>query len=136
MADRLVARTYAWVLRSANPGRHSVITVGDVILGNIVGGGVPHAVVAENVAQSLVEMPCGIRAADIVRVKRKTHHAPVFRTFSLERVELVFDDLLEVIRLAIPAQHAGIIGLAGIGHVDEFLAAADVDRPWLIVDDP
>src|SRR6266446_330021 len=101
----------------------------DVILGNIVGGGVPDAVVTENVLQSLVEMLRSVRAPDIVPMKRKAHHAPVFRTFSIERVELVFDHLQEVICLTIPGQHAGIIGLAGIGNVDELLSAPYASDP-------
>jgi len=39
-----------------DPGRHLIVVVGDVILGDVVGGGVPHAIVAENIAQRLVEM--------------------------------------------------------------------------------
>src|SRR6516164_117695 len=139
-APRVERQIYSGALRlsaaSSNPGRHLVIAVGDVIFGNVVGGGVPNAVVAENVPKSLVEMLRRIRTPDIVRMKRKTHHAPVFRTFPIERVELIFDHLQEVIRLTIPAQHARIIGLAGIGNVDELLAAAYVDRPGLIIDDP
>jgi Bacterial Ig-like domain len=34
-------------------GRHLIVVVGDVILGDVVGGGVPHAIVAENIAQRL-----------------------------------------------------------------------------------
>jgi hypothetical protein len=89
--------------------------------------------VAEDIAQRLVEMLRGIRAPDIVRMQRKTHDTPVFRTFSVEGVELVLDHLQEVIRLAVPGQHARVIGLAGIGDVDEFLAAPYIDRPGLII---
>src|SRR6266849_1240470 len=117
----------------SDPGRHLVIIVGDVILGNVVGGRVPDAVVAEDVPQSLVEMLRRIRAPDIVRMKRKTHHAPVFRSFVIERVELVFDHLQEIIRVTIPCQHTRIICLAGIRNVNKLLAAADVDRPGLII---
>jgi hypothetical protein len=106
----------------SNPRRHLVVVVGDVILGDVVGGRVPDAVVAENVAQRLVEMLRGIRTADIVRMQLKTHDTAVFRTFSVEGVELVLDHLQEVIRLAIPRQHARVIGLAGIRNVDELLA--------------
>src|SRR5713226_8914863 len=53
----------------SDPGRHLVIAVGDVILGNVVGGSVPDAVVAEDVTQSLVEMLRSIRTPDIVRMK-------------------------------------------------------------------
>src|SRR6266446_685701 len=103
----------------------------DVILGNIVGGGVPDAVVTENVLQSLVEMLRSVRAPDIVPMKRKAHHAPVFRTFLIESVELVFDHLQEVICLTIPGQHARIVCLAGVRNVDKLLAAPNVDRPGL-----
>src|ERR1700724_2045910 len=75
----------------SNPRRHLVIVVGDVIFGYVVGGRVPDAVVAENIAQRLVEMLRGIGAPDIVRMQRQTHDTPVFRTFSVERVELVLD---------------------------------------------
>src|SRR5438034_8954465 len=81
----------------SDPGRHLVVAVCNVILGDVVGGGVPNAVVTENVPQSLVEMLRGVRTPDIVRVKRKAHHAPVLRAFSIERVELVFDHLQEVV---------------------------------------
>src|SRR6267142_3470591 len=70
----------------SDPGRHLVVAVRNVILGDVVGGGVPDTVVTENIAQSLVEMLRGIRTPDIVRMKRKAHHAPVFRAFSIERV--------------------------------------------------
>src|ERR1700730_1420024 len=123
-------------LAFSNPGRHLVVAVGDVILGNVVGGGVPNTVVAENVPQSLVEMLRGVRAPDIMRMKRKTHDSPVFGTFAIERVELIFDHLQEVIGLTIPRQHTRVIGLAGIRNVDKLLAAPHVDRPWLIIDDP
>src|SRR5438128_2558602 len=89
-----------------------------------------------NAAVMSVEMLRGIGAPDIVRMQRQTHDTPVFRTFSVEGVELVLDHLQEVIRLAIPGQHARVIGLAGIRNVDEFLAAPYIDRPGLIVDDP
>jgi Phosphoadenosine phosphosulfate reductase family len=77
-----------------------------------------------------------IGAADIVRVQRQAHDAAVLGTFAVERVKLVPDHLLEVIRLAVPGEHAGVVGRAGIGDENEFLAAADIDRPRLVVDDP
>src|SRR5260370_27826021 len=117
----------------SNPRRYLAVVVGDVILGDVVGGGVPDTVVAENVAQRLVEMLRGIRAPDIVRMQRKTHDTPVFHTFSVEGIELVLDHLQEVTRLAIPRQNARVIGLSGIRNVDELLAAAYIDRPGLIV---
>ena len=60
----------------------------------------------------------------------------VLGALAVERIELILDHLLEVIRLAVPGEHAGVVGLAGIGNVDELLAAAYIDRPWLVVDDP
>ena len=78
----------------------------------------------------------GVRTPDIVRVKRKAHHAPVLHAFSIERVELVFDHLQEVICLTVPCQHARIVCLAGIRNVDKLLAAPHIDRPGLIIDDP
>jgi hypothetical protein len=90
----------------------------------------------EDVPQRLIEMLGGVWASNIVRVKREAHDPSILRAFAIERVELVLDHLLEVIRLAIPGEHAGVIGLAGIGNVDELLAAAYIDRPWLVVDDP
>jgi hypothetical protein len=53
-----------------DPRRNLVVAVCDVILGNVVGGGIPDAVVAEDVPQRLVEMLGGIRTPDIVRMKR------------------------------------------------------------------
>ena len=91
---------------------------------------------AEDVPQRLVEMFCGIGPPDIVRMQRQAHDPSVFRPFSVQGVELVLDHLQEVIGLAIPRQHARVIGLAGIRNVDEFLAAPYIDRPGLIVDDP
>jgi hypothetical protein len=55
---------------------------------------------------------------------------------SLVGVELVLDHLLEVVRLAVPGEHPGVVSLAGIGDEDEFLAAANIDRPRLVVNDP
>jgi hypothetical protein len=69
-------------------------------------------------------------------VQRQAHYASVLGALAIERVELVLDHLLEVIRLAIPGEHPGVVGLAGIGDEDEFLAAADIDGPGLVVDDP
>src|SRR5262245_52723734 len=60
-------------LMFSNPRRHLVVVVGDVILGNIVGRRMPHAIVAEDVPQRLVEMFCGIGPPDIVRMQRKAH---------------------------------------------------------------
>src|SRR6516164_11580773 len=68
-----------------DPGRDVVVTVGEVILGNVVGRRVPDAVMAENIPQRLIEMLGGIGATDIVRMQRQPHHAPVFRTFSVDR---------------------------------------------------
>src|SRR2546426_11153253 len=123
-------------LLCSNPRRHLVVAVSDVILGDVVGSRMPHAIVAENVPQRLVEMFGGIGPPDIVRMQRQAHDPAVFRPFSVQGVELVLDHLQEVIGLAIPRQHARVIGLAGIRNVDEFLAAPDIDRPGLIVDDP
>ena len=69
-------------------------------------------------------------------MQRKTHDTPVFCTFSVEGVELVLDHLQKVIRLAVPGQQARVVGLAGIGNIDEFLPASHGDRPRLVVDDP
>src|SRR6516162_10602221 len=74
-----------------NPGLHPVVVVCEIILGDVVGGGVPDAVVAKNVPQCLIEVLGGIATTDIVGMQRQTHHAPVFRTFAVERVELVLD---------------------------------------------
>jgi hypothetical protein len=69
-----------------------------------------------------------IGAPDIVRMQRQTHDTSVFRTFSVEGVELVLDHLQEVIRRAIPGQHARVIGLAGTAdcspHADVILPSA------------
>src|SRR6266700_6140408 len=65
----------SWGPAFGDPGRHRVVAVGQVILGDVICGGVPDAIVAENVAQRLVEMLCGIRASDIVRMQRQAHHA-------------------------------------------------------------
>src|SRR4029450_12432219 len=123
-------------LLCSNPRRHLVVVVGEVILGDGVGRRRPHAIVAEDVSQRLVEMFGGIGPPDIVRMQRQAHNPAVIRPFAVQGVELVLDHVQEVIGLAIPRQHAGVIGLAGIRHVDEFLAAPDIDRPGLIIDDP
>src|SRR5262249_31725158 len=52
-----------------NPGRHSVVIVGEVIFGYVIGGGVPNAVMTENVPQRFIEMLGGIRSSDIVRMQ-------------------------------------------------------------------
>ena len=62
--------------------------------------------------QRLVEMPGRVRPADIVRMQRQAHDAPGLRTLAVERVELVLDHLLEIIRLAVPGEHAAVVGLA------------------------
>src|SRR5438046_9625024 len=77
-----------------------------------------------------------VRPTDIVRVEREAHDPPVLGTLSIQRVELVLEHLLVIVRLAIPREHTGVIGLAGIGDEDESLAAAYVDGPRLVVDDP
>jgi len=48
-------------------GQPLIIAVGDVILGDVVDGGRPDAVIAENVPQRLIEVLGGIRTPDIVR---------------------------------------------------------------------
>src|SRR5205823_5551064 len=93
-------------LAFGDPGLHLVVVVGEIILGDVVGGGGPNAVMPEDVAQCLVEMLGGVRPADIVRVQRQTHDPSVLGTLAVERVELVPDHLLEVIRLAVPGEHA------------------------------
>ena len=120
----------------SDPLRHPVVVVGDIIFGDVVGGGGPDAVMPEDIAQRLVKMVGSAWPADIVRVQRQAHHPSVLGALAVERVELVPDHLLEVVRLAVPGEHAGVVGLPGIGHVDEFLAAAHIDRPGLVVDDP
>src|SRR5688572_3934473 len=70
-------------LMCSNPRRHLVVAVGDVILGDVVGSRLPHAIVAEDVPQRLVEMFCGIGPPDIVRMQRKAHDPAVFRPFSV-----------------------------------------------------
>lgn len=120
----------------SDPGRYFVVIVSHVILGDVIGGRVPDAVVTENVLQRLVEILRGIGTPDIVRMKRQTHHAPILGTFAIEGVELVLDHLQKVIRLTISRQHSCIISLAGIGNIDELLTAPDIDRPRLIIDNP
>jgi len=58
---------------------------------------------------------------------------PALGALAIERVELVLDHLLEVIGLAVPREHARVVGLAGVGDVHEFLAAPHVDRPRLVI---
>src|SRR5215831_4587337 len=123
-------------LAFGDPGLHLVVVVGEIILGDVVAGGRPDAVMPEDVAQRLVEMLGRVRPADIVRVQRKTHDTPVLGALAVESVKLVLDHLLEVIRLPVPGEHPGVVGLAGIGEEDEFLAAAYVDRPGLVGHDP
>ena len=48
-------------------GQPLIIAVGDVILGDVVDGGRPDAVIAENVPQRLIEVLGGIRTPDLVR---------------------------------------------------------------------
>src|SRR6516165_4396360 len=50
-----------------NPGLHVVVIVGEIILGDVIGGGGPDAIMPEDVAQCLVEMLGRVRPADIVR---------------------------------------------------------------------
>src|SRR5215469_8383388 len=123
-------------LAFGDPGLHLVVVVGEIVLGDVVGGGRPDAVMPEDIAQRLVKMLGRIGPADIVRVQRKTPDTPVLRTFPIESVELVLDHLLEIIGLAVPGQHASVIGLARIRNVDEFLTTPDIDWPGLVVDDP
>src|SRR5580704_6577907 len=123
-------------LAVGDPGLHTVVIVGEIVLGNVIGCRGPDAVMSEDVAERLVEVLGGVWPADIMRVQRQTHDPSVLGTLAIERVELVLDHLLEVIRLAVPGEHAGVVGLAGIGYEDEFLPAADIDRPRLVVDDP
>src|SRR4051794_35427942 len=52
-----------------NPGFHLVVIVGEIVLGDVVGGGGPDAVMPEYVAQCLVEMLGRVRPADIVRMQ-------------------------------------------------------------------
>ena len=52
-----------------DPGLHLVVIVGEIVFGDVVGGGGPDAVMPEDVAQRLVEMLGGVRPADIVRVQ-------------------------------------------------------------------
>jgi len=43
---------------------------------------------------------------------------PFSAALAVESVELVLDHLLEVIRLAVPGEPPGVVGLAGIGDED------------------
>src|SRR6516162_11714779 len=90
------------VLPFGDPGLHVVVVVREIVFGDVVGGGGPHAVMPEDIAQRLVEMLRSTRTADIVRVQRQAHDAPVLGALAVECVELVLDHLLEVIRLAVP----------------------------------
>src|SRR5689334_21045284 len=93
---------------SGDPGLHLVVAVGEIVLGDVVGGGGPDAVMPEDVAERLVEMLGAIWPADIMRVQRQTHDAAVLRALAIERIELVPDHLLEIIGLAVPSKHAGV----------------------------
>src|SRR5215472_14902055 len=123
-------------LAFGDPGLHLVVVVGEIVFGDVVGGGRPDAVMSEDVAQRPVEMFGCARPADIVRVQRKTHDTPVLRTLLIESVELILDHLLEVVGLPVPGEHSGVIGLARIRNVDEFLTTPNIDRPRLVVHDP
>ena len=52
-----------------DPGFHLIVIVGEVVFGDVVGGGGPDAVMPENVAERLVEMLGGVRPSDIVRMQ-------------------------------------------------------------------
>src|SRR4029453_19523285 len=54
-----------------DPGCHLVVVVGDVILSDIVGSRLPHAIVTEDVPQRLVEILGGIGPPDIWGFKRQ-----------------------------------------------------------------
>jgi hypothetical protein len=44
--------------------------VSDVVVGDVVGGGILDAVMAEDIPKRLVEILCRVGAPDIVRVQR------------------------------------------------------------------
>ncbi len=52
-----------------DPGHHTVVVVGDVVLCDVVRSGVPDAVVAQDISQCLVEILCRVRAPDVVRMQ-------------------------------------------------------------------
>src|SRR6202040_3762166 len=54
-----------------DPGLHLVVEVGEIVLGDFIGGGGPNAFMSEDVAQRLVKMLGRVRPADIVRVQRQ-----------------------------------------------------------------
>jgi hypothetical protein len=66
-----------------------VVMVGDVIFGDVVGGGIPGNIMADDIPQRLVEIFRHVRSPDIVRMLQEANHAPAFRTFAVTRVELV-----------------------------------------------
>src|SRR4051812_9777360 len=76
-----------------DPRRDLIVVVGDVVLGDIVGGSVPDALMAQNVFERLVEIFGRIRPADIVGMQRQAHDPAAFGTLSIERIELVLDHL-------------------------------------------
>jgi hypothetical protein len=89
--------------------------VSDVAFGDDVGGGIPDAVMAEDIPQRLVAILRRVGAPDIVRVQCEAHHAPDFRTFAVERIELIHDHLQKIARITVPGQYGRVVRLAGIG---------------------
>src|SRR4051812_22699563 len=62
-------------LLGGDPGPHLIVVVGNVVLGYVVGSGVPDAVMTQDIPQCLIQIFRRVWTSDIVWMQRETHHS-------------------------------------------------------------
>ena len=96
-----------WLLREFLRVLHGlVVVVGDVVLGDLIGGGLPDPVVGHDVGQHVVEVFDAVGLADQERVQGDAHDPTTFRAFLIQPVELRLADVGEVLGgVVVVSQH-------------------------------
>ena len=116
-------------------GHRFVIVVGEVMLGDLTGRGLPYPIVGHYVIEGLFKVfdPVGLPYHEWMQ--GNAHHPPALGSFLVQHVELVFAALKQVIALEAPPEDRPVVNLARIGNGDH-LAGLYLEGYWLVVVHP
>ena len=100
-------------------GYRLLVVMSQVVLGNLVGGGLPYPIVGHDIVQHLGQVLCPMGAAHDIWVEGNAHQPAVLLTLAVELVKLGFTDLGIVVGLVVMPHQGGVIQFGGIGDTDQ-----------------